>query len=105
MQQKTGQPVRFKQTEATREALRAWIAKARLSATDFLFPSRMTESPHISTRQYARLVHTWVATIGLESRAYGTHSLRRTKPTFAQSDYCLGTTSWKARYALGYRGR
>ena len=34
-----------------------------------------------STRQYARLVKSWVARIGLDSNAYGTHSLRRTKAT------------------------
>ena len=30
-------------------------------------------------RQYARLVHRWVESIGLESASYGTHSMRRTK--------------------------
>src|SRR5438445_746279 len=34
---------------------------------------------HISTRQYARIVHGWVAGAGLDSSAYGT-SMRRTKP-------------------------
>ncbi|PLR28737.1 integrase, partial [Caulobacter zeae] len=34
---------------------------------------------HVSTRQYARLVDKWVSMIELEPRAYGTHSLRRTK--------------------------
>jgi site-specific recombinase XerD len=33
----------------------------------------------MSTRQYARLVQSWVKSIGLESGSYGTHSLRRTK--------------------------
>ena len=45
------------------------------------FPSRMTRSPHISTRQYARIVKSWVARIGLDPGDYGTHSLRRTKVT------------------------
>jgi site-specific recombinase XerD len=35
----------------------------------------------LSTRQYARLVHRWVESIGLESAYYGTHSMRRTKAT------------------------
>jgi site-specific recombinase XerD len=35
----------------------------------------------ISTRQYARLVDSWVASIGLDPSAYGTHSTRRTKAT------------------------
>jgi site-specific recombinase XerC len=30
-------------------------------------------------RQYARLVHRWVESIGLERAFYGTHSMRRTK--------------------------
>ncbi len=38
-------------------------------------------SPHLSTRQYARIVGAWVWSIGLDSATYGTHSLRRTKPT------------------------
>lgn len=48
---------------------------------DFLFPSRLHDSPHLSTRQYARIVHGWVAAIGLDPSAYGTHSMRRTKAT------------------------
>ena len=38
-------------------------------------------SPQLGTRQYARIVHDWVEEIGLDSTAYGTHSMRRTKPT------------------------
>jgi hypothetical protein len=30
-------------------------------------------------RQYGRLVHEWVAAVGLNSEDYGTHALRRTK--------------------------
>jgi len=81
LQQKTGQPVRFELTEQTREAVRAWIAERSLSAGDFLFPSRHRQSPHISTRQYARIVNAWVSLIGLDPHDYGTHSLRRTKAT------------------------
>jgi integrase len=33
----------------------------------------------MSTRQYARLVDRWVASIGLDATRYGTHSLRRTR--------------------------
>jgi hypothetical protein len=46
-----------------------------------LFPSRLSESPHLSTRQYSRIVGSWVGSIGLDPAAYGTHSMRRTKPT------------------------
>ena len=46
----------------------------------YLFPSRLPRKPHLSTRQYARIVHRWADRAGLDSSAYGTHSLRRTKP-------------------------
>ena len=81
VQQKTGQPVRFELTEQTRAALQAWIDAKNLTASDFLFPSRVESGQHISTRQYARVVKSWVSSIGLDHNEYGTHSLRRTKAT------------------------
>ncbi len=81
MQQKTAQPVKFELTDQTREAVEAWIAKAQLTSGQFLFPSRLRESLHISTRQYARIVKKWVALAGLDPGEYGTHTLRRTKAT------------------------
>jgi integrase len=81
MQKKTERPVQFEITEQTREAVIAWIAAAHLKPEQFLFPSRVSESPHLSTRQYSRIVGSWVWSIGLNPAAYGTHSLRRTKPT------------------------
>lgn len=79
MQQKTNLPVQFEITEQTREALTAWIRRRSPRGDDFLFPSRVRRSPHLSTRQYARMVRHWVGEIGLEPAAYGTHTLRRTK--------------------------
>lgn len=73
--------VKFELTDLTRQAVAAWIGKAQLTPEQFLFPSRLTGSPHISTRQYARIVRSWVAEIGLIPAGYGTHSLRRTKAT------------------------
>jgi len=81
MQQKTQRPVQFEVTEQTRDAVRVWIAKADLKSDDYLFPSRLRNRPHLSTRHYARIVHGWVQTIGLDPTAYGTHSMRRTKAT------------------------
>ncbi len=81
MQQKTGQPVRFEITEQTRDAVEAWIQKAQLRHDHFLFPSRKDPANHITTRQYARIVKSWVNLIGLEPSDYATHSLRRTKAT------------------------
>ena len=69
MQKKTQRPVQFEITEQTREAVGAWIASARLNPEQFLFPSRMSASPHLSTRQYSRIVHTWAESIGTVSIA------------------------------------
>lgn len=79
MQQKTQRPVQFEITEQTRESREAWIEARGLKAADFLFRSWLHTSPHLSPRQYARLVHHWVASIGLDDAAYGTHTMRRTK--------------------------
>ena len=81
MQQKTRRPVQFEITEQTREALGAWIKVGGLQPSDHLFPSRVHASPHISTRQYARVVHQWAERIGLDPASYGTHSMRRSKAT------------------------
>ena len=79
LQQKTHRPVQFELTELTREAVSNWIKHALLRSDDFLFRSRIHNSAHISTRQYARIVDFWVRQIGLDPTCYGTHSLRRTK--------------------------
>jgi integrase len=79
MQQKTKRPVQFEITEPTRDSVGNWINVSKLKPSDFLFPSRLHESPHLSTRQYARIVHRWIASIGLDDSAYGTHTMRRTK--------------------------
>jgi integrase len=80
VQQKTSRPVQFEITESTRTALTDWIRLSGLASDDFLFRSRVHASPHLSTRQYARIVDSWVDEIGLDPAAYGTHSIRRTKP-------------------------
>jgi integrase len=79
MQKKTRRPVQFEITARTREAVTEWIRRASLKHANFLFPGRSHRSMHLSTRQYARIVESWVAEVGLDSTAYGTHSLRRTK--------------------------
>ncbi len=79
IQSKTRRPVQFELTENTRETVLAWVRSPELLACSFMFPSRFHDRPHISTRQYGRLVHDWVSSIGLEPSGYGTHSLRRTK--------------------------
>lgn len=81
MQQKTQRPVQFEITPPTRDAVQKWIKHADLRSDDFLFPSRIHESPHLGTRQYARILEGWVEELGLDPSAYGTHSIRRTKAT------------------------
>ena len=79
MQQKTSRPVQFEITQPTRDAVGERIKQAGLGQKDYLFPSRIHESPHIGTRQYARIVDSRVTEIGLNPSEYGTHSMRRTK--------------------------
>jgi integrase len=79
IQRKTGRPVQFEITEQTRTAVEDWLSEIAAVKEQFLFPSRFRARPHLSTRQYARIVHTWVQSAGLDSAAYGTHSMRRTK--------------------------
>ncbi|KZZ40948.1 integrase [Oleiphilus sp. HI0118] len=79
IQQKTKRPVVFEITRKTREALSDWITKRQLNSRDYLFPSRSNKGHHITTRHYGRIVHNWVSSIGLDTTAYGTHSMRRTK--------------------------
>lgn len=81
VQRKTQRPVKFELTEPTRSAVRAWLDKAALRSEQYLFPSRLSASPHLSTRQYARMISRWVAAAGLDPTVYGTHSMRRTKAT------------------------
>ena len=79
VQRKTHRPVQFELTAQTRQAITDLINLQKLKYGDYLFKSRIRRSSHISTRQYARIVKSWVSNIGLEPEHYGTHSMRRTK--------------------------
>ena len=79
IQQKTGRPVQFEIMSDARKSLLAWLERRGGSVNDFIFPSRIDYTGHLSTRQYARLLDEWVSTVGLDKRQYGTHSMRRTK--------------------------
>jgi integrase len=76
-QRKTGRPVRYELTEQTRQAIDDYLRAARQRPGEFLFAGRPNRP--LSTRQYARLVSAWIASIGLDPHLFGTHSLRRTK--------------------------
>jgi integrase len=81
MQTKTKRPVQFEISDQTKSAVSELIKLSGLQANDYLFQSRKIPTLHISTRQYAKLLKGWVAEVGLDPKAYGTHSLRRTKAT------------------------
>jgi integrase len=78
-QKKTGQPVRFELTEQTRQAVDDYLGATGKKPGEFLFSGRRGPGQSITTRQYARLVSEWIASIGLDPHLFGTHSLRRTK--------------------------
>ena len=80
-QRKTGQPVRFELTEQTRQAVDDYVRAASKKPGEFLFGSCRGSGRPITTRQCARLVSKWIASIGLEPSLFATHSLRRTKAT------------------------
>jgi integrase len=81
LQQKTKRSVRFELTSRTRDSISKWFKVSNLDPSSYLFKSRIHSSPHLSTRQYARIVDGWVSGIGLDHTCYGTHSMRRTKAT------------------------
>jgi integrase len=80
-QRKTGRPVRFELTEHTRQAVDDYLKISDRKAGEFLFSSRQRSGEPMTTRQYARRVAGWIASIGLDPHTFGTHSLRRTKAT------------------------
>ena len=80
-QKKTKRPVRFGITARTRKSVEEWMEAQDLKGADYLFPSRLRSSPHLSLRQYARVVESWVSSIGLDPTGNGTHTMRRTKAT------------------------
>jgi integrase len=80
-QSKTGQPVRFELTEQTRQTVDDYLTSVGKKPGEFLFAGRRSTKQSITTRQYARLVSEWAASIGLDAHIFGTHSLRRTKAT------------------------
>ena len=56
IQNKTKRPVQFEPTGNARETVLAWVKSPEMFACRFMFPSRFHDRPHISPRQYGRLV-------------------------------------------------
>lgn len=61
-----GQAITRGITQVTRDAVQKWIEQAGLKSGDFLFPSRIHGSPHLGTKQYARILESWVEELGLD---------------------------------------
>ena len=80
-QRKTGRPVKFELTDQTREAVDDYLRATGKKPGQLLFTGSGRSGQSMTTRQYARLVSRWVASVGLDAKLFGTHSLRRTKAT------------------------
>jgi integrase len=78
-QKKTGRPVRSELTDQTRLAIYEYLRLTERKPGQLLFSGRRDGLRGLTTRQYARLVQEWVASIGLDPAKFGTHSLWRTK--------------------------
>jgi hypothetical protein len=64
-QKKTRQPVRFELAEQTRQAVDNCVRAAAKKPGEFMFTGRRGSGRSITTREYARLVSEWIASIGL----------------------------------------
>jgi integrase len=80
-QKKTGHPVKFELTDQTRQAVDDYLKAAGKKPGQYLFTGRRRFGQCMTTRQYARLLSEWLASVGLDPKVFGTHSLRRTKAT------------------------
>ena len=80
-QKKTGRPVKFELTDQTRQAVDDYLRAAAKKPGELLFTGGRGNGQYMTPRQYARLLSEWVASIGLDPKLFGTHSLRRTKAT------------------------
>ncbi|MGQ3355469.1 MAG: tyrosine-type recombinase/integrase [Phreatobacter sp.] len=78
-QRKTGRPVVFELTEASRESVLGWLRVRPQRNGDWLFPIGSKSGQPLTTRQYARLLGDWLDLAGRDHTLFGTHSLRRTR--------------------------
>jgi integrase len=67
-QKKTGRPVRFELTEQTRQAVDDYVKASGKKPGEFLFSGRRGRDRCMMTRQYARLLSSWLeATVSVRS--------------------------------------
>jgi integrase len=70
-QKKTGRPVKFELTDQTRQAVDDYLKAAGKKPGEFLFNGRCGPGRSMTTRQYARLLSDWIASIGLDPKLFG----------------------------------
>jgi integrase len=75
-QKKTGRPVRFELTDQTRQSIDEYLRLACRKTDQFLFAGR-DPARGLTTRQYARLVQDWVASIGLDPSKFTRFAAQR----------------------------
>lgn len=80
MSTQTNHVVEFELSQTTQTLIARWALEKQLKPGSYLFASRISDSPHISARQYARIVAGWMVLVGLDPRDYSAQSLRRSKP-------------------------
>jgi len=104
-QKKTGQPVTFEMTDQTRQSIDEYVRVVCKKPGDFLFASRRQGYRAMSTRQYARIVSTWIASIRAYSGRIHFAAPRQPSSIVAQAIYApcssySGTRGSKAPYAI-----
>ena len=67
-QKKTGRPVKFELTDQTRKAIDDYLKEAGKKPGDLRFAGRRGFGERMTTRQYARLLSGWIASIGLDPK-------------------------------------
>jgi integrase len=107
-QKKTGRPVKFELTEATRQALDDYLRATGKKPGDRLFTGRRQPACSLTTRQYARLLSGWLAGIGLDPTcSERTHSAERklrlstgAQATCGLCSFCSGIRRSRAPCAI-----
>ena len=73
MQQKTSRPFQFEISQPTRDAVTTWIKEATLANDDFLFLSRVHESPHKGIIDLSPYQENSCCAIALRAQQVGKH--------------------------------
>jgi hypothetical protein len=89
-QKKTGRPVRFELTDQTRKAIDEHLRLTGRKPGQVLFAGR-GDKGCLTTRQFARLVQEWVASIRLDpAKCLAKEGLRVRRPTVTTNRVGLG---------------